>query len=538
MIDLALIPLQKGKQIPVKGCNWRADDISHLQEQVTSDTNVGLVLGKKSGIVALDFDYDVNNLHKKILKIAGKSPIAKRGSKGFTMFYRWSGEKKQQFSENGEVILDVLGEGTYTVLPPSIHPKTQKPYEWITSQTLDDVSLTDLPFLPSDFNEQVNVLFGNTKTQSNLNKVEVNDELIKALTYIESDSYDDWIHVGMALKNSCGDTGFAVWDEWSSKSSSYEANSVQKKWDSFEGDGLSVGSIFKMAMDNGYQPDDTLYTIHKAKKKLKKWKEEGYPVGELTGIPEMNNKEEVIWHMRKKEFTVITGKPNSGKSEFLDYMVYNLAKKQDFKTFYCSFEKDPAKHIEGHYHRYTGKPIDLRSEEEDIDAEEFINEHFYFYNHAYRSNKIEDILKTIKSLTNKLDIDIIVIDPFSYLESDFGSAENDMNHVKRVCILLSKYAKMLNVHIFLVAHPKSYDDKKKWDKELKKYVPAPLSLYSISGGATFYNKCDNGIIVNRQGDATEIQFSKIREQEYDKVGNFFLDYDVKTRRYKPYCTEF
>ena len=136
-MELALIPLQKNSQIPIKGCTWRDENISDLKDQINEDNNIGLVLGQQSGIVALDFDYDIDDLHNKILKIAGKSPIAKKGAKGFTMFYRWDGERKKQYSIDGEVILDVLGEGTYTVLPPSIHPKTMQPYIWLSEKTLD-----------------------------------------------------------------------------------------------------------------------------------------------------------------------------------------------------------------------------------------------------------------------------------------------------------------------------------------------------------------------------------------------------------------
>lgn len=535
-MELALIPLQKNSQIPIKGCTWRDENISDLKDQINEDNNIGLVLGQQSGIVALDFDYDIDDLHNKILKIAGKSPIAKKGAKGFTMFYRWDGERKKQYSIDGEVILDVLGEGTYTVLPPSIHPKTMQPYIWLSEKTLEDVGLNELPFLPTDLEDQLDVLFG--KGEVKTEKRTIDEDIIEALKYLNNPpnefDYDTWLSVGMALKSEFGDEGLPLWQNVSSKSSKSTGKSIPSKWESFKDGGITIATIYKLAILNGYRPDDTLYTVSRAKKKLDKWKKEGYPVGEQVGIPELDE----LWHLRKKEFTVITGKPNSGKSEFLDYLIYNAAINCNYNTFYCSFEKDPIKHIEAHIHRYVGKTLEERTKEEDKEAEKFVSDHFYFYNHAYNSNKIENILKKIKELTNKIQIDIIVIDPFSYLESDYGSAENNMDHVKKTCILLSKYAKMLDVHIFLVAHPKSFDDKKRWDREKKKYVPAAMSLYSISGGATFYNKCDNGIIISRQDESTEVNFSKIREQEYDKPGNFLMSYDTKKRRYKPYLTKF
>lgn len=540
-MQIPVIPLQYGTKIPIKNCNWRDEkSLTSLEKIDCKVYGVATVLGKPSGIVAVDLDDDVDGLHSKIIKIAGDTPVIKKGEKGQTRFYRYNGERKKQFNKEGKCVMDLLGDGSYTVLPPSIHPNTRKPYVYIGSRTLQEINQTDLPFLPTDFQEQVERLIGGKNPKAEVTNLDENikSELKDVLSYVSPNTYEDWVNVGMALKGTHGDDAFELWDHWSSSGDTYKPEEMKVKWDSFTRQGLTTATIYKLAIEKGYQPDDTLFTVTRAKKQLQRWKESGYPVGDFTGIKDMQNSDRVVWHLRKKEFTVITGKPNSGKSEFLDYLVYNCAVKNKFKTFYVSFEKSPVKHIESHIHRFAGKPMEERTEEDNEKAEQFVNKHFYFYNHAFNSNKIEDIFNTIKNLTKKIDIDIIVIDPFSYLESDYGSAEHNMDHVKRVCILLSKFAKMLNVHIFLVAHPKSFDDKEKWDREQKKYVPAPMSLYSISGGATFYNKCDNGIIVARADKDTEVKFVKIREQEFDKTGSFLLTYDRQTRRFDDYKTEF
>ncbi len=536
-MKLNVIPLKYGTKIPVKGCNWRDETVPVDMSTInTQSFGVALVLGKKSGIVALDLDDDIDHLHEKVLEIAGLSPIAKKGKKGATYFYRYNGEGKHQYNKNGVCVLDLLGEGAYTVLPPSIHPDTKEPYRYMGARGLHEISIIELPFLPTDFKEQLDVLFGKVKPELNKKSKVVDEEIHKALSFINNPpnelSYDEWLSVGMALKSEYGEGGLELWYEVSGHSPKSTGKSIPHKWASFTDGGITIATVYKLAMDNGYVPDDTLYTVQRARKKMKLWKEDGYPVGDFIGLPQLNDTSGVVWHLRKKEFTVITGKPNSGKSEFLDYLIHETANNLQFKTFFVSFEKDPAKHIESHVHRYTGKILEDRTDEEQAEGERFVNEHFYFYNHTYKSNKIEDILRTIKSLTNKIDIDIIVIDPFSDLVSDCGSAEHNMEHVKKVCLMLSKYAKMLDVHVFLIAHPKSYDDKQRWDKEKKKYVPAGMSLYSISGGATFNNKCDNGVIISRCGKQTEIRFAKIREQEFDKTGSFLMEYDKLTRTFK------
>ncbi len=83
---------------------------------------------------------------------------------------------------------------------------------------------------------------------------EVANELVKALTYISSDSRDDWIQVGMAINDAFGDAGFDYWNEWSRTSDKYNHNSAVASWRSFKsGTGISIGSLIKLAKENGYE---------------------------------------------------------------------------------------------------------------------------------------------------------------------------------------------------------------------------------------------------------------------------------------------
>lgn len=80
------------------------------------------------------------------------------------------------------------------------------------------------------------------------------EEVRAALKLIQSDDYDDWIRIGMALKNSLGDSSFSLWLEWSQKSAKYEDEAkCLETWDRFEPDGsLGIGTIFYKAQQNGW----------------------------------------------------------------------------------------------------------------------------------------------------------------------------------------------------------------------------------------------------------------------------------------------
>lgn len=67
-------------------------------------------------------------------------------------------------------------------------------------------------------------------------------ECLNGLKRQRADNYDDWVNVGIALKNagaSCDD-----WDRWSRSSGKYQEGLCREKWDTFNGDGsLTVASL-------------------------------------------------------------------------------------------------------------------------------------------------------------------------------------------------------------------------------------------------------------------------------------------------------
>ncbi|MFA5630305.1 MAG: bifunctional DNA primase/polymerase [Porticoccaceae bacterium] len=123
------------------------------------DAGIGVVLGPASGLIAIDKDYDLPGGNDALEAIIPYTPVSKKGEKGYTKFYRSSGEPSRSFDVRKQRVLDILAEGRQTVVPPTLHPAGMT-YVWITDLTLDTLeSIEQLPFLPPDFMEQVeNVL--------------------------------------------------------------------------------------------------------------------------------------------------------------------------------------------------------------------------------------------------------------------------------------------------------------------------------------------------------------------------------------------
>jgi len=62
-----------------------------------------------------------------------------------------------------------------------------------------------------------------------------------------------------------------------------------------------------------------------------------------------------IYTVAPSQLTVVTGYPSSGKSNFIDQVMVNLARGADWKFAVCSFENQPDIHISGLMESYTGK---------------------------------------------------------------------------------------------------------------------------------------------------------------------------------------
>lgn len=80
------------------------------------------------------------------------------------------------------------------------------------------------------------------------------DRILKALEALEvsSLSYDEWLRVGFALKSEGYEC--SVWDTWSKNDSRYRSGECERKWKTFEGSGVSGGTIVQMAKDRGWIP--------------------------------------------------------------------------------------------------------------------------------------------------------------------------------------------------------------------------------------------------------------------------------------------
>ena len=76
-------------------------------------------------------------------------------------------------------------------------------------------------------------------------------------------TYDDWLAVGMALKNigmDCSD-----WESWSRTDERFKEGECESKWNGFNRDGYGIGTLFMFAQQGGYDAKDIYrewYDLH------------------------------------------------------------------------------------------------------------------------------------------------------------------------------------------------------------------------------------------------------------------------------------
>jgi hypothetical protein len=126
------------------------------------DAGVCLALGRASApkgmqLIAVDIDTEEPSEVAAIRACLPGSPVRKKGAKGETEFYLApdSVPNRPYNDATKRRMLDLLGHGRQTVLPPTIHPDLGEPYRWTSLDTLENFDVADLPVLPADIADRL-----------------------------------------------------------------------------------------------------------------------------------------------------------------------------------------------------------------------------------------------------------------------------------------------------------------------------------------------------------------------------------------------
>jgi len=221
------------------------------------------------------------------------------------------------------------------------------------------------------------------------------------------------------------------------------------------------------------------------------------------------------FNMAFGEWTVVTGIPNSGKSDIVDQICCNLATRYGFRCAMFAPESFP---YEGHIKRIANKLNEKTCTNDDLNnTKDFIQEHFHWVKIDLENLTLKGILDAFKQLVLQKGINICVIDPYNMLDH---SAQKDFSYIGKILSQITQFCQQTKTHLFLVAHPRKIES-----IEGKYKKP---SLYDISGSADFFNKSYNGLIVFRQigqkskykSDIVTVYVEKVKRKENGQLGHF------------------
>lgn len=234
------------------------------------ESGIGIAAGR---VIGIDIDVLDGEIAAKIEGLAkrmlGDTPAVRVGrAPKRLLVYRAA----QPFAGFKYPPIEVLGLGQQFIAY-GIHPDTGQAYDWPV-ESLADLNLSDLPAITEaqarEFAQEAYLMIPVALRPKSLSVgrqaagecahlpeqrgtfAAVED----ALGYIVNADldYDSWVRIGMAIKGALGDAGWPLFERWSASSQKFEPKTTAQAWRSFAPQRIGAGTLYKLALDNGWHP--------------------------------------------------------------------------------------------------------------------------------------------------------------------------------------------------------------------------------------------------------------------------------------------
>jgi len=234
-----------------------------------------------------------------------------------------------------------------------------------------------------------------------------------------------------------------------------------------------------------------------------------------------------IYTVAPAQLTVVTGYPSSGKSNFVDQIMVNLAQAHDWKFAVCSFENQPEIHISRLMEIYTKRRFfdgkDRMSESDKEIAFKFVKEHFLFIDtNGEEPSTLDSILERARIAVKRMGVRGLVIDPYNYIELPRAEG-TETAAISDMLTRVQKFCKAHDVHTWFVAHPSKITRQ-------GTEQPRPDGM-SIAGSMAWWAKTDCGLTVHRKDHHVEIAVWKCRYRWVGTQGETTMIYNKTAGTY-------
>ncbi|THK38125.1 DUF3987 domain-containing protein [Ensifer sp. MPMI2T] len=185
--------------------------------------HAGVCVALDHVVKVIDIDTDDEEMRAALAKIIPDSPVKKRGQKGYSAFFRGSPNiisRAFSISVFGrqERIVDLLAHGKQTVCPPTIHPDTEEPYQWL-GEPLEDWAPEDLPLLKDDIADKIEAAlapFGYVAPiEHEYSHVDAGDTIWREINDLALANLDMWVpDLRLPMTKRTGDGRYRAVAEW------------------------------------------------------------------------------------------------------------------------------------------------------------------------------------------------------------------------------------------------------------------------------------------------------------------------------------
>ncbi len=268
---------------------------------------------------------------------------------------------------------------------------------------------------------------------------------------------------------------------------------------------------------------------------------EGLPPGAKPGWASIDK----LITFQPGQFSIATGIPGHGKSEFLDAVFVNLATTYGWTFAIFSPENQPLElHFQKIAEKFIGKPFfksarTPRMTLTDLEtAKSWVAKHFSFILPESENLSVDSVLKLARTAVQRKGVRGVIIDPWNELDHTRPPSLTETEYISSSLTKIRRFARETGSHVWLVAHPSKLRKERDSSGNMVYPVPTP---YDISGSAHWRNKADNALTVYRdvtsEGSLVQVHVQKVRFKHCGKPGVAELEYDILTGRYSEPRTE-
>lgn len=241
------------------------------------------------------------------------------------------------------------------------------------------------------------------------------------------------------------------------------------------------------------------------------------------------------YRVRAGDVTVVTGAPNSGKSEWLDALTVNLATEHGWRfAVYSPEQGSPAEHITKIVEKRSGKPFNdgpsprINPSELDM-ALSWVRDRYDWLEPEQPT--LDSLLSIARQLVLRRGVRGLVLDPWNEIEYARPKDVTETEYIGQCLRAIRIFARAHGCHVFIVAHPQ------KLQKDPKTGQYPVAGPYEISGSANWNNKPDAVVSIWRERNPevrtseVEVHVQKIRHKYVGRLGMAVLNWNRVNGRY-------